>query len=499
MLNKIKELREISQNFSVLYVEDDLPIQNSVSKYLKKIFKNIECANNGLEALDKYKKDMYDIVITDISMPKMNGIEMIEEIVKINNEQEILVTTAHNELNYLHSSINLGVNGYVVKPYDYEVLNNELYKISKKINKFKENENFKQQLDNMVKQKTSELQSLVEFQSKNYDKTLYSMVELIERRDTYTAGHSKRVAHYSELIARDMGYPENECKLLHQAAILHDVGKISTPDAILLNPNSLNDIEYKLIQEHVEVSYKLLKKIPMFESLCDIVYSHHERYDGKGYPRKLKGDEIHPMAHILIIADAFDSMTTNRIYKSRKTVSEALDEIQCLSAKQFHPDVVKYALITLKDIIIDENINQLPKTRLEQERFAYFYKDRLSSLYNHHYLDIVLMKNERDNAFKHLYIIKLQQFSKYNNEYGWKAGDKVLAKIGNYLHESVEKALIFRVFGDDFVIISDSKTDVESITKGINNILENIYVTFFIKHIKLKTNKITKVSQLERI
>ncbi|MCW8838415.1 MAG: response regulator [Thiovulaceae bacterium] len=498
-MERIKELQEVSKNFNVLYVEDDLDIQNSVSKYLKKIFKSIECANNGLEALDKYKKDMYDIVITDISMPKMDGIEMIEEIVKINNEQEILVTTAHNELNYLHSSINLGVNGYVIKPYDYDVLNHELYKISKKINKFKENENFKQHLDDMVKQKTSELESLIEFQSDNYDKTLYSMVELIERRDTYTAGHSKRVAHYSELIARDMGYPENDCKLLHQAAVLHDVGKISTPDAILLNPNTLNDIEYKLIQEHVEVSYRLLKKIPMFESLCEIVYSHHERYDGNGYPRKLKKDEIHPMAHILIIADAFDSMTTNRIYKSRKTVSQALDEIKALSAKQFHPGVVEYAIDTLKDIIIDENINQLPKTRLEEERFAYFYKDRLSSIYNHHYLDIVLMKNERDNAFEHLYIIKLQKFSKYNNEYGWKAGDKLLGEIGNYLHDSVDEALIFRVFGDDFVIICDCEIDIKSITKGIEDILENIYVVFFTKHIRLKTKKITKVSQLEKI
>ena len=114
---------------------------------------------------------------------------------------------------------------------------------------------------------------------------------------------------------------------IYQAGILHDIGKIATPDVILLNPQILNKLEYKLIQEHVKVGYRLLVNIPMFQDLAEIIHSHHERYNGTGYPRGLKGDEINPLARIMIVADAFDAMTTNRIYKGRKNLTEALDEL----------------------------------------------------------------------------------------------------------------------------------------------------------------------------
>ncbi len=491
MLN-LRELRELTKDLSVLYVEDDLSIQKTMVQYLNKFFCAVIFADNGLEGLTKYQLREFDIVITDLSMPKMNGLDMIEKIKELNKNQSILITTAHSESNYMFGAIKAQVDGYVIKPFDYEQLNLELFKVSEKLKMFKENEEYKTHLKSLVDEKTSQL-------SENYDKTLFSMIEMIEKRDTYTAGHSKRVAEYSKMIAQEMGYNEDECTMIYQAGILHDVGKIGTPDAVLLNPNELNEIEYKLIQEHVEVSYKLLKTVPMFQPLAEMVYSHHERYDGGGYPRGLKADEIIPLARIMIVADAFDAMTTNRIYKARKSVQTALDELVELSSKQFHPEVVEKAIIALKDVKIDANISQLPQTKLEEERFAYFYKDTLSKAHNHNYLDVVLTKNSYDLEFTSMELFYINNFSKYNKVNGWRAGDKFLEKFANALCDNLPSSLVFRVFGDDFVVLSKEKLDVQNVKKSLDKIVSNNGLSFRVKSIDLNEVKITKSAQIENV
>lgn len=398
----IKALKAITQTFKVLYAEDDLSIQGSMSAYLKKLFAHVEIANDGLEGLEKYKEQNFDIVITDLSMPKMSGLDMLGKIRELNENQAILITSAHSESSYMMGAIKLGIDGYIIKPFDYDQLNYEIYKIAEKLKKYAENEEYKKHLREMVEEKTSEIKQMMEYQSQNYEQTLVSMVEMIEERDTYTAGHSKRVASYSKKIAQHMGLSEEECTKIYQAGILHDIGKVATPDSVLLNPKELNEIEYKLIQEHVEVGFKLLSHIPMFEPLAEIIHSHHERYDGNGYPKGLKADEIPLLSRIMTVADSFDAMTTSRIYKARKNVEEAIKEINALKSKQFHPVVVDSAVAVLKEVKIDENISQIPKTQLEEERFAYFYKDRLSNVYNQNYLEVVLMKNAYEKEFKYL-------------------------------------------------------------------------------------------------
>ncbi len=496
---KLKELMELTKDLKILYVEDDLSIQNTMLQYLEKFFSLVVVASNGLEGLKKYQTQKFDIVITDLSMPKMNGLDMLEQIKKLNETQTVLITTAHSESDYMFGAIKAGIDGYIIKPFDFIQLNHELFKIAQKLKKFRENEEYKFHLQEMVSQKTSELSNMMDFQSDNYEKTLFSMVEMIEQRDTYTAGHSKRVAEYCEKIAKEMGYSEDECTMLHQAGILHDVGKIGTPDAVLLNPKSLNEIEYKLIQEHVTVSYKLLHKIPMFEPLSEIIYSHHERYDGNGYPRGLKGDEIVPLARIMIVADAFDAMTTNRIYKARKSVKEALCELEELSLKQFHPDVVKKAIVALRDIKIDESISQLPKSKLEEERFAYFYKDTISDAYNQNYLDVILMKNSYDLEFKSMEIFSINNFSNYNKENGWKEGDKILQSFSNAICKSFQDALVFRVFGDDFVVISKESLDLNGLKMILDEIIKDSSISYRIKNIDLTKVDISKVSQIENV
>ena len=268
----IKILKNLTNTLNVIYVEDDESIRLEMGRYLNRLFNHVDIAQNGQIALELYKSNPYDIVITDISMPVMDGLEMSRKILEINEFQEIIIISAYAKSDYFIESIQIGVSGYILKPIDFEQIKNTLYKSARKINALKVEEDFKQSLIIKVEERTAELQEsikherkLQEFQIYNYKKTIYSFVDMIDRRDAYTAGHSKRVAEYSKIIAQEMDYSQEDCEKLYQAAMLHDIGKVVIADSILLKPEALNDFEYKMIKEHVNFGYELLNKIPMYE------------------------------------------------------------------------------------------------------------------------------------------------------------------------------------------------------------------------------------------
>jgi len=251
---------------------------------------------------------------------------------------------------------------------------------------------------------------ILETKIKDYEQHIFSLVNIIEKRDSYTAGHTQRVAKYSVMIAKEMGFNKEKVDDLYRACMLHDIGKISTPDSILLKPGKLTALEYDIIKEHVVVSYELLCNVDIYKDIAEIVRHHHEHYDGSGYPQGLKGDEIPILSQIMTVADAFDAMTTNRIYKTRKNVETALVELSALGSKQFHSEVVKAAVVALEDIEIEIDITQRPKSKIEKERFSYFYKDQITGVYNKDYLEFVLAYNNAEefnivNLFKLLFFI----------------------------------------------------------------------------------------------
>lgn len=444
-MNDIAQLKIDCEGLHILYVEDEEALHKSVAKYLKKLFKDVDTAYNGEEGLAKYNSGQYDIVMTDIKMPKLDGIKMIEAIKKTSPDQEIIILSAHTDADYFLNSIRLGVSDYVIKPIDFNQVNSVLYKIASRLHAFKENKKYHEQLEQLVSEQTKSL-------TDNYEQTLNAMVDMIEGRDSYTGGHSERVATYSKAIAKEMNLPEEECELIYRAGMLHDVGKVTTPDTILLKPGQLTNKEYELIQQHVTTSYQLLSKIPMYAEISNIIISHHERYDGSGYPKGLKGNEIPLLARIMIISDAFDAMTTNRIYKGRKTQTEAISEINALSGKQFHPDIVPFAAKALAEISIQDNITQLPKNTMEKARFAYFFRDHITDTYNKKYLELYLQQVAKEH---HACVFFLKHFSQYNTRAGWDAGDTLLRSFALYLQNTYPDVMIFRIHGDDFVLISE--------------------------------------------
>jgi len=304
-----------------------------------------------------------------------------------------------------------------------------------------------------------------------------SLVKMIDQRDSYTAGHTQRVAHYCILIAREMGYSHEQVDILEKAAKLHDIGKVATPDGVLLKPGKLNDLEYSLIKEHINVGYNILKDIPSYYQIAEIMHSHHERFDGQGYPEGKKAYNIPLLSRVMIVADAFDAMTTNRIYKPRMSVAYALKELVELKEIQFHPEVVEAACKVLTGVTIQTDITQKPQTALEQERFAYFFKDRLTGMYFSDYLPI-LIRERFHSKNKYFLMIRIQNFSTYNRQYGWEKGDILLQDIAATLKNMMsDNSVLFRIQGDDFLCVNSKphlfdKTIFEQLitpSKGIIN------------------------------
>jgi PAS domain S-box-containing protein/putative nucleotidyltransferase with HDIG domain len=308
------------------------------------------------------------------------------------------------------------------------------------------------------KTQEAKIDALEKEREKNQEQIIHSMVNMIEARDSYTAGHTKRVAEYCVLIAQEMEYSKEEIETLRKAAWLHDIGKISTPDSVLLKPGKLTAMEYELIQDHLISGYNLLHEIDQYKDIAEIMREHHEKFDGSGYPRGIKKDEINPLSRIMIVADAFDAMTTNRVYKPRKSLEVALAELESLSAKHFHPEVVSAAVKALKDIDIDKGITQLPQSTIEQQRFSYFYKDRLTELFIIEYLPLIIRYRIESDAV-YFYSLELHNFSQYNKNMGWKEGDKFLIAFAKYIDRLDADSILFRVEGDDFLILSEKKLE----------------------------------------
>ena len=236
------KLIELTSHMSVLYVEDDADIRDTVEDYLIKLFHNIKIAEDGLIGLQAYQSKSYDLILTDIMMPNMNGLEMSKKIREINKDQEIIIMSAYTDVEYFTQSILIGISGYIIKPMNLEQMNEALYRSVVKINALKELEAHELDLIQKVKERTSELNMSIKNERilqkeriDNYEKTIYSFIEMVEKRDSYTAGHSQRVANYAKKIAEFMNYDIDECDKLYQAAMLHDIGKVATPDSVLLN------------------------------------------------------------------------------------------------------------------------------------------------------------------------------------------------------------------------------------------------------------------------
>ncbi len=312
------------------------------------------------------------------------------------------------------------------------------------------------------------------------EKIVKSLVRGIEIRDSYTKGHSERVAFFSKRIAEAMGLKENEVKAIYIAGLLHDIGKIGIPDSILLKPGKLSDDEYEIIKFHPLLSYELLKHIDILKDSLPGIKYHHERWDGSGYPEGLKGQEIPLQARILAVADSFDAMTSDRIYRAGIPKTQAIAELRKLAGKHYDPEVVENALYILlneeppppEDFISSEFLNVV-----EERRLDYYLRDSLTGVFNRNALELAYKIARERFKEPMAFTVDIKELRNINVKEGWEKGDQILKKMVELLQTKLKDAIIVRYSGDNFLIFFPQREAVETAVREIEKEL-GIKLTF---------------------
>jgi len=327
----------------ILIADDEADIRELLGDFLES--EGYECllADNAFTALKTFKEnDDIDLVMSDIRMPGKTGLELLGEIKEIDEDVMVIMISAVKDIESAIAAMSKGAYDYVAKPFKLT----EVVLIAKKaIEKRKlilQNKEYQRELERMVAERTIELQNALEELDNTYIFTLRALVTALDTRDEETQGHSLRVVKYTLKLAELMNWGDKEqLKNLEYGALLHDIGKIGIPDAILKKPGELTKEEWEVMQTHPEVGYKILHKIEFLEEPSQIVLHHHERFDGSGYPTGLRRLDIPIGSRIFAVADTVDAMTSERLYRAALTFEDASNELKKFSGIQFDPQVVE--------------------------------------------------------------------------------------------------------------------------------------------------------------
>ena len=279
----------------------------------------------------------------------------------------VVMVTAVHDISVALAAIRNGAYDYLLKPFEREQLLATVRRALENRRLKLENRAYQTDLEALVEARTEQLRKALVDLERSYDITLEALGDALDKKDAETEGHSKRVTAFTIAIARAMGLSKDQIAVIARGAFLHDIGKMAVPDAILRKPGKLTPDEILIMQEHCYHGYEILKKIPFLGEAAEIVYAHQERYDGTGYPRGLKGEQIPLGARMFSVADTLDAITSDRPYRPAQSLTAARIEIEKWSGRQFDPEVVKVFLS------MDENI--WPDLRKEVDgqvqRFAY--------------------------------------------------------------------------------------------------------------------------------
>ena len=328
----------------ILVVDDDPAICKLLTGILRQSGFEVEFCLDGQAALDLIKRNPFDAVISDLNMPGISGLELLENVPKDRRHMAFLVATGVSDIRIGVQAMQQGADDYLLKPFQLDAVVASLNRALEKRRLEKEVEDYRLRLEEMVDQRTIQLNAAVKRIELTYDDTIEALGAALDLRDNETAGHSRRVTRFCREVAVKMGIAGEPLKHIVRGAYLHDIGKIAIPDAILLKPGKLDEKETVIMQSHVRVGYELVKRVLFLAPAADIVLTHQERYDGTGYPQGLVANEIPLGSRIFAVADTLDAMTSDRPYRKALPFSAAQKEIQRQSGRQFDPGVVEVFL-----------------------------------------------------------------------------------------------------------------------------------------------------------
>ena len=333
--NQLNEERK----YKIIGVDDESGILDSLAVLFDNSEYEFEGVLDPVEAIERVKMEHFDLMLLDFMMTPLHGDEVVEEIRKFNKELYILLLTGHKDMAPpLETIKRLDIQGYCEKSDKFDQL---LLLVESGIKSVKQMDEIKR-----INEELSESNEKLEKASLDMVQTLRYTVEA---KDTYTRGHSDRVSEYSVLIGEKLGLPEDQIKTLRIGGLFHDIGKIGIPDSILLKPDKLSDDEYSQIKNHPSIGAHILGSAEIFKDIIPIVKHHHERYDGNGYPSRLKGEEIPYIARIAAVADTFDAMTSRRSYRGPIDIEHVKEEIKRCEGTQFDPQIAEVFLDILNN------------------------------------------------------------------------------------------------------------------------------------------------------
>jgi response regulator RpfG family c-di-GMP phosphodiesterase len=326
----------------VLIVDDDRQIRRVLSEFFEGAGFACMQAVNGKEGLLRFQAERPPLTVTDVQMPALSGVEFLRQARALDPDAAFLVLTGVGDIQTAVESLKYGAYDFILKPVNMEELLNAAERALEHRALILERREYQALLERRVAEATRDLEATLGALEETYRSTLEALGSAIDTRDLGTQAHSRRVRGYSLTLARAHGMTgEADLRTLEHGVLLHDIGKIGIPDAILLKPGPLTPAEWKIMRSHPEIGRQLVEQIAFLRPAVPIVYHHHERWDGTGYPQGLKGEAIPLGARIFAVADAFDAMTFDRPYSRAINFDSARAEIQRSAGTHFDPAVVK--------------------------------------------------------------------------------------------------------------------------------------------------------------
>ena len=335
----------------ILIVDDEPEIVAFIRELLTSRGYEVLGLSDSREAVSRLDTFRPDACVFDFRMPHRSGADLLDIAKKKDPKVEVIFLTAQDEASLAVELMRRGAMDYLLKPVE---LNELLLSIGRALERRRliiENENYRLHLEQLVLEKTRALNQALTSLNHVHSATLDALSMALDFRDQSTSGHSRRVADLTAGIASSMGIKDAALVQIEHGALLHDIGKLKIPDSILWKPAKLDDEEWKTMRRHAEYGFEFLSNVEFLKGAAEIVYSHHEKFDGTGYPRALRGDDIPLGARVFMVVDSVDAMIYKRPYNNPISFAEAAAEVRRCAGAQFDPGIVEQTLAYLGDHI----------------------------------------------------------------------------------------------------------------------------------------------------
>lgn len=473
-------MRDFFTEKAEIVVVDDEPLNRKIANRMLKDRFTIREAASGEELLELVTKVTPDLILLDVHMPGMSGHEVIQ-ILKNNEDTKdipVVFATADGDRETEANGLMEGASDFITKPFRQDIL---VQRLSRIIELHFLQSNLKEEVARETA-KAEERSRQIEQMSLQ---TILTLANVIDSKDPYSAGHSSRVSRYAVLMGEALGWEHERVENLRYAALLHDIGKIAVPDNILNNPKQLDEKEFEVIRSHAAAGADLLKSKMMVVGAEDVARHHHERFDGTGYPSGLSGDDISQESRIVAIADAFDAMSSKRVYRRAFSAEHIKEELMEGKGKQFDPYLLDVFMGLWDRGLIDQAGGDHDTAEDSLEGSSALLKQVMQSFVTQNGADdrdittgllsrtagerqIARAMQEEAGCFV---FFDVDNLKKINDTNGHKSGDKVLRLMGDTMVNNADPSLCCRLGGDEFIVFLSGVNKAEA-EKKVQKIIE---------------------------